>query len=232
MLQLTGFYQWIEQRSNFFVDLVRIYLGIGLFVRGILFFDKPVLLSESLLTAGQLSDTDNYIGHLVAMIHVGGGLMLAVGLATRIAALIQIPILFVAVFFIHFPEGLMTSGQSLEFSALVLFLLIILFVRGSGKLSLDSLFLDREPAPIPPLPPEEEREPVDIRDWVPATGACSCGHDKDHYMVIATPTYRKSGWIALFLGVRATPVMITYRCRQCDEIIARTRDPEILARYR
>jgi len=232
MIQLSRIYQWIEKRSNLFVDLVRIYLGVGLFVRGLLFFDQPVLLSESLLSAGQYSDSETFMAHLIAMIHVGGGLLLAVGLATRIAALIQIPILFVAVFFVHFPEGLMTSGQSLEFSALVLFLLVILFVRGSGKLSLDSYFFDREPEPLPELPPDEERRPYQAEEVVSSTGLCSCGHDKDHYMVIAKPTYRKAGWFALFLGVRAMPVMITYRCRKCGEIIARTRDPEILARYR
>lgn len=232
MIQLAQFYQWIEKRSNLFVDLVRIYLGIGLFVRGILFFDQPVLLSESLLSAGQYSDGASFTMHLVAMIHVGGGLLLAAGLATRIAALIQIPILFVAVFYVHFPEGLMTSGQSLEFSALVLFLLIILFVRGSGQLSLDSYFLDREPVPIPPLPPEAEDHLAPIVEPAKSTGTCSCGHEKDHHMVIAKPTYRKSGWFALFLGVRAMPVMITYRCRKCGEVISRTRDPETLARYR
>lgn len=231
MLQLSRFYEWIEQRSNLFVDLVRIYLGIGLLVRGILFFDKPVLLSQSLLSAGQNVDNTSFLAHLIAMIHVGGGLMLAVGLATRIAALIQIPILFVAVFFVHFPEGLMTSGQSLEFSALVLFLLVILFIRGSGRLSLDNYFLDREPAPIPELPPEEPR-PVLAPEPASMTGTCSCGHDIDHYMVTAKPTFRKRAWFALFMGVRATPIMITYRCRKCGEVIARTRDPEILKRYR
>jgi uncharacterized membrane protein YphA (DoxX/SURF4 family) len=231
MIQLSRFYQWIENRSNLFVDLVRIYLGIGLFVRGILFFDKPVLLSESLLSAGNYSDSANFLGHLIAVIHVGGGLMLAFGLATRIAALIQIPILFVAVFFVHFPEGLMTSGQSLEFSALVLFLLVILFIRGSGKLSLDSYFLDREPVPIPPLPPEEPRPPLAMEP-IGLDATCSCGHGIDHYMVTAQPTFRKRAWFALFMGVRATPTMITYRCRECGEVIAKTRDPEILFRHR
>lgn len=230
-MQLSRFYQWIEKRSNLFVDLVRIYLGVGLFVRGILFFNKPVLLSESLLSAGQYSDSANFLAHLIAMIHVAGGLMLAVGFLTRLAALIQIPILFVAVFFVHLPEGLMTTGQSLEFSALVLFLLIILFVRGSGRLSLDSYVLDREPQPIPELPPEEPRPPLSMEP-VGAHATCSCGHGIDHYMVTAEPTFPKRAWFALFMGVRATPMMITYRCRECGEVIARTKDPEILWRHR
>jgi len=231
MIQLSRFYQWIEKRSNFFVDLVRIYLGLGLFVRGVLFFDRPVLLSESLLSAGQQADGTGFLAHLIAMIHVGGGLMLAFGLATRIAALIQIPILFVAVFFVHFPQGLMTSGQSLEFSALVLFLLVILFIRGSGKLSLDSYFLDRAPAPIPELPPEEPRPPIVTTPPI-STATCSCGHDINHHMVSAIPTFQKRAWFALFMGVPATPTMITYRCRECGQVIARTRDPEILWQHR
>ena len=48
---------------------------------------------------------------------------------TRIAALVQIPILAGAVFIVHRQDGLFALGQSLEFSALVLFLLCIVAIR-------------------------------------------------------------------------------------------------------
>ena len=62
--------------------------------------------------------------------------MLTVGFLTRVASLANIPILFGAVFFIHYPQGLAATDQSLELSALVLFLLALFAVRGSGRLSL------------------------------------------------------------------------------------------------
>lgn len=118
-------------------DLVRVYLGIGLVVRGILFVSHP----ERLL--GFFSDADGWglpyaLSHYVAIAHLGGGVLLALGLATRLAAAVQLPILFGAVFLVHATGGLLTAGQSLEFSVLVLVLLSIYLVLGSGKLSLDS----------------------------------------------------------------------------------------------
>ena len=123
-------------------DLVRAYLGIGLFVRGILFVSRPELVM------GYLSSHENWflpyaIAHYVAIAHLGGGVLLSVGLATRLAAVVQMPVLFGAVFFVHSGEGLLTAGQSLEFSALVLMLLVVYLVAGAGKLSVDAWLGDR-----------------------------------------------------------------------------------------
>ena len=67
-----------------------------------------------------------------------GGAFLAVGLYTRIAALVQVPILAGAVFLVHWHDGLLSADQSLEFSALVLFLLVLVCAFGSGRWSLDA----------------------------------------------------------------------------------------------
>jgi uncharacterized membrane protein YphA (DoxX/SURF4 family) len=61
------------------------------------------------------------------------------------AALLQILILAGAVFFIHLDQGLMSGEQSLELSVLVLVLLILYFIFGSGTLSLDHFFAGRRP---------------------------------------------------------------------------------------
>jgi uncharacterized membrane protein YphA (DoxX/SURF4 family) len=63
--------------------------------------------------------------------------MLTLGFFTRLAAFIQIPILVGAVFFIHFDQGLMSVGQSLELAVLVLMLLILFFLFGSGPFAID-----------------------------------------------------------------------------------------------
>jgi len=75
--------------------------------------------------------------HYISLAHLVGGLMLTVGLLSRIAAWVQIPILAGAVF-IHRNEGLMSSGQGLEFSALVFFLLLVFAISGAGPLSVDN----------------------------------------------------------------------------------------------
>ena len=66
-------------------DLVRAYLGIGLFVRGVLFVSQPDLV------LGYLQDVHSWflpyaLVHFVAVAHLCGGVMLGIGLATRLAA--------------------------------------------------------------------------------------------------------------------------------------------------
>jgi uncharacterized membrane protein YphA (DoxX/SURF4 family) len=122
-------------------DLVRAYLGIGLFVRGILFVSQPELV------LGYLQDIHNWflpyaLVHFVAVAHLCGGVMLGIGLATRLAAALQVPILAGAVFLVHSQSGLLNVGQSLEFSGLVLALLLVYLTFGSGRLSVDA-FLAR-----------------------------------------------------------------------------------------
>jgi uncharacterized membrane protein YphA (DoxX/SURF4 family) len=122
-------------------DLVRAYLGIGLFVRGVLFVSQPELV------LGYLQDMQSWIlpyalVHFVAVAHLCGGVMLGIGLATRLAAALQVPILAGAVFLVHSQAGLLEVGQSLEFSGLVLALLLVYLTFGSGKLSVDA-FLAR-----------------------------------------------------------------------------------------
>jgi len=123
-------------------DLVRAYLGVGLFVRGVLFVSRPELV------LGYMSTSESWfipyaVAHYVAIAHLGGGVLLAVGLATRLAALAQLPVLFGAVFMVHSTESLLTAGQSLEFSALVLMLLVVYLVVGAGPLSVDAWLGDR-----------------------------------------------------------------------------------------
>lgn len=112
--------------------LIRIYLGVALFVRGFIMLANPTSITS--IPGAQ----DYYMAYSYVIVgHLVGGLLLAIGLYGRMAALIQIPILFGAVFFIHLRQGLMVAGQSLELAALVLLLLAVFVVFGSGKLSVD-----------------------------------------------------------------------------------------------
>ena len=130
---------WVESRREIWLDLIRIYLGLGLLARGLLlitntstgyFIELIQRSSQSWLLTGAVL-------HYVMLAHFVGGAMLTAGFLTRVAAAVQIPILTGAVFLVHRQEGLMALGQSLEFSALVLFLLVVIFVSGAGRLSLD-----------------------------------------------------------------------------------------------
>lgn len=147
MSKLTHWIDWAEAHPKVWLDCIRMYLGLGLFIRGVFIitntraeFVSALLEQQQLpwiVTAGLL--------HYVALAHLIGGLMLTVGLLTRIAAWVQIPILAGALL-LHRGEGLMSGGQSLEFSALVLFLLMTFAISGAGPVSVDNGMPKLKPA--------------------------------------------------------------------------------------
>lgn len=145
MFTYRAFVNWITDNREVVGDLVRMYLGVGLFIRGILFISESQGV-EVLIDPSTFSFASAALVHYVSFTHLLGGLMLAVGLLTRLAALLQIPILVGAVFLVHLQEGLLSPNQSLEFSALVLFLLVMVFIFGPGPWSADRYVFEQESA--------------------------------------------------------------------------------------
>ncbi len=140
--------QWVDSHRDVFIDLIRIYLGAGLFLKAL------YLMSHREELAALMQETENLwfaplsVLHYVIPAHLIGGVLLALGLLTRIAALAQIPILIGAIFFVHLPNMReVLPRQDLEFSALVLFLLIVILVHGAGRWSLDHVLARRVKAP-------------------------------------------------------------------------------------
>ncbi len=148
MEKLRQFIAWAEAHPKVWLDCVRIYLGLGLFIRGVLIITnvKADFIKELLLRGPQSWLLTVIVLHYIELAHFVGGAMLAAGLLTRIAAWVQIPVLAGAVFLFHSHEGLMSSGQSLEFSALVLFLLVVFAISGAGPLSVDNGMPKLKPA--------------------------------------------------------------------------------------
>lgn len=116
-------------------DLLRIYLGIGLIVRGCLVAREPAVLEQFIGNADWLLPM--FTAHAVVLSHLVGGLLLALGYCTRWAAAVQIPTVAGALFFVHWHEGLFAPTQSTELAALVLVALILYAVFGPGALSID-----------------------------------------------------------------------------------------------
>jgi uncharacterized membrane protein YphA (DoxX/SURF4 family) len=137
--------RWMDDHRGAALDVIRTYLGGGLFARGLLFAASAngvEVLAGSDATVAALPGA---VAGYVVTAHLVGGAMLTVGLYTRLAALVQIPVLVGAVFFVHLHDGLLSANQSLEFSALVLFLLIVVTAFGSGRWSADHRWLGRRP---------------------------------------------------------------------------------------
>jgi len=125
-------------RPSLGFDLLRIYLGVALFVRGALFVSNPARAQALIEQSGDWF-MPMLLAHFVGAAHLAGGLLLAIGLATRLAAAAQIPVLVGAVFFVHWRDGLLNPSQSLELAGLVLAMLICYALCGAGAVSVDAL---------------------------------------------------------------------------------------------
>jgi putative oxidoreductase len=138
-MKISAALGYLKENPSLSLDLIRIYLGGALAVRGFLM----VADNSSLLAFLGEEDRNWFFPtaavHYVSLTHLGGGILLALGFLTRFAVLLQIPILGGALFFVHLRDGLLAPGQSLELSALVLFLLLVILAFGPGKLSADFL---------------------------------------------------------------------------------------------
>jgi uncharacterized membrane protein YphA (DoxX/SURF4 family) len=137
MAKLAELFKKVEANKDLCFDLLRIYLGAGLFVKGILFLTDMGSLSDLLMKSGRFQPFTFLLSHYIPLAHVGGGFMMAIGLWTRTAILANIPVLFGAVFFVYIEKGLFTQNQGLEFTALVFFLLCVLLIWGPGRWSVD-----------------------------------------------------------------------------------------------
>lgn len=136
MESLKSAQEFAEKNRDLMFEIVRIYLGIGLFAKGV-YFVGHIGAVMSLLENGTLGVQNIILAHLVAFAHLGGGLLVAAGLLTRFAAAIQVPVLVGAVFTVHLREGFFGTSQNLEFSLLVLLLLGLTVAHGGGRLSAD-----------------------------------------------------------------------------------------------
>lgn len=143
MLQRNSTARWLQENKDMWIEALRIYLGIALMLKGIEFiFNKE--LAEEIVGEAAIPFFEFLSMHVVVMVHLAGGLLLAIGLLTRIAAAIQIPILLGAIFFVHIQQGLFHKCQNLELVILVLFLLIVFVGYGGGRLSADYMLERRK----------------------------------------------------------------------------------------
>ena len=82
-------------------------------------------------------------GYLMALLSGSaeffGGLLLIIGLLTRPASLVLAITMLVAIFSVHFENGLFMSNNGYEFGLALLAITLSLLVQGSGKFAIDNI---------------------------------------------------------------------------------------------
>ncbi|RTY64814.1 DoxX family protein [Flavobacterium sp. GSP27] len=128
--------KWANTHTYLTVDLVRITLGVFLFMKGISFITNIQYLNDLISPIDRIGG-GMFLIHYIAPAHMVGGIMIAFGLLTRWAIITQLPIL-VGATIINF-MGAMHS-QNLLLALLILGACIFFLFYGSGKNSADYYF--------------------------------------------------------------------------------------------
>ncbi len=128
--------KWANAHSYYPLDLLRIALGVFLFIKGIYFITNTEQLIEMVKPLEGLAGSLMAV-HYVAPAHMVGGILIAFGLLTRWSTVSQIPILIGAVA-INFVGDM--NQSNLIVSLVILLLCIFFTIYGSGKHSADYYF--------------------------------------------------------------------------------------------
>lgn len=142
---LQSMERWGDTHHPKWLDIIRVVLGVFLALKGIDFInhmDRLIELMSQSKFLGSLSL--GLLAHYVVFAHLVGGALVAAGLLTRLACLVQIPILIGAVFFINSSAGILAPYDALWLSVIVLLLLVFFLITGSGPLSVDE-FMRKQP---------------------------------------------------------------------------------------
>jgi len=125
--------KWANAHTYLILDLIRVLLGIVLFVKGIEFMTNFEEM-EKLALPFQNVPGGMIVLHYLVPAHFVGGILIMVGLLTRWAAIAQLPILFGAIL-TNFLGVMNTNNLILAF--IVLLTALFFIVYGSGKHSVD-----------------------------------------------------------------------------------------------
>jgi putative oxidoreductase len=129
---------WGDTHHPKALDLMRVALGVFLFLKGLAFLDNTTYLQNLIEDQHFVQFTPVVLMILVYYVtfaHLVGGVLIALGTLTRLACILQIPIVLAAIFLTGiFVEPINTMVWP-SVSALVL--LVLFMVIGSGPWSLD-----------------------------------------------------------------------------------------------
>ncbi|MFG2590462.1 DoxX family protein [Streptomyces sp. NPDC048438] len=106
--------------------------------------------------------TGTWPGWYAAVIQLVGGILVALGLGTRIAALVSSGSMAYAYFKVHQPESLFPLQNGGEASAVFCWAFLLLVFTGPGAIALDRLFSSRGGAANESEPAREKARAVSV----------------------------------------------------------------------
>ncbi|MDT7827341.1 DoxX family protein [Pricia sp. S334] len=133
MVTIKSLNKWANAHTYYPLDLLRVTLGVFLFIKGIDFMSNHAQMAEIIEPFENIPGGMGIL-HYVAPAHFVGGFLIVIGLLTRWAVLAQLPILIGAVL-VNFLGEMNTTNLILASVALLACLFFLFY--GSGKHSAD-----------------------------------------------------------------------------------------------
>ena len=133
---------WMYSYSTVIFTFFRALLGLLLFVKGIYFVFNNQHLGE-LIQHSQFNFNTNFLAYFISISHLLGGAFITLGLLTRIAIILQLPVLVAAVIF-NMTSETFGSTSELFLALLILILLVYYLIKGPGTISMDAYRKNKE----------------------------------------------------------------------------------------
>ena len=123
------------------LTILRVALGLILFWKAIIFIRDTSILQSMIKSTGIgfFSKNSEALAFIVAYLTLLCGLFILSGLFTKTSSIVQIPIVIIAIFFVN-SKNIGESSFEMILSIIVLFLLILFAIKGSGTISADEFF--------------------------------------------------------------------------------------------
>lgn len=129
---------WGDHHHPKWLDYFRIVLGMILVWKGVQFALNLHAFTELMKDASLGTATSiSLFAHLIIVLHIIGGLLIAVGSKTRICCMLNLIILVGAVFFVNMRDDIARPYAELWLSSFVLLGLILFLIEGDGVLSIE-----------------------------------------------------------------------------------------------
>ena len=139
---------WGDRHHPKWLDIIRIVLGVFLLYKGFDFLQNTSQLVSMMTHVGTSTDSSFWavlFSHYIVFAHIVGGVLLILGFLTRLACLIQIPILIGALIFVHSYKDIFHTYSEIFLTVIVLLLLIYFLIIGNGPLSIKLKGEERPP---------------------------------------------------------------------------------------
>ncbi len=135
---IEKFEYWGDRHHPKWLDIIRIVLGVFLCYKGVDYLRNTSDLISLMQNTSPFSEfMIILVGHYITFAHIIGGFFLTIGMFTRAACIIQIPILIGAIIFVNIgaTRNAFSPYSELFLSIIVLLLLIYFLIIGNGPLS-------------------------------------------------------------------------------------------------